>query len=159
MPSFQSDGHEVKYATERRLLKFANKLRAAGDADPIDALMPSQPTEPKACLIANAVNFRSAVSPIDGFWPNGDWHWHMTLPHNVSNERVAEIAKAVGCRTVTTDYRAEKVLDAEAAKRTLAAGRKVRLVILLPKDIGNAARAFDLHVGWTTKYDKTDEEN
>lgn len=154
MPQFDYYPSVRKFATEARLLKFANKLRAAGDADPLDALMPSKPKESKACLIANAVNFRSAVWNIDGTWPDGSWKWHMVFPRNMADERVAEIAKAVGCKTEATDWNATRILDARTADEYRARGRKVRLVLLLPKDIGNTAQAFDRGEGWTTKYDK-----
>jgi hypothetical protein len=41
-----------KRATLQETLDFANKVREAGGADALDALMPSSPQEPGACLIA-----------------------------------------------------------------------------------------------------------
>ena len=77
-------GKSVEYATEAQVLEFAQKLRAAGNGDPIDALFPSTPSVGNACLIANALNFKSYVLPLrDGHWDetryesDGSMEWVM----------------------------------------------------------------------------------
>lgn len=132
-------------ATETALLEFANKLRAAGDADPLGALLPSTPGEEKACLIANALNFTSEVRPdliVDRPTSSGSlakhvhgYVWAMVLPENMSEERVEELAGAVGCST----YR----IPEDRFERSRYANLNGRLVIELPWEIGNAAEAFD----------------
>lgn len=145
-----SEGHV--YAGERRLLNFANKLRAAGDADPLEALMPSKPSDSKACLIANAVNFKSSVTVIgDEPGPKG-YTWVMLFPRNMEHERIEEIAKAVKCKTVEVVYpsRYGACEIPEEGDR-----RKRHLALVLPQDIGNAAETFDASEGWTVKYNKS----
>lgn len=50
-------------ATLEELQEFANKVREAGGGNPLDALMPAVPQDPKQCLIAKNLNFNCTVQP------------------------------------------------------------------------------------------------
>lgn len=133
-------------ATEEALLEFANKLRKAGAADPLESLLPSYQGNSEACLIANALNFKSEIRPdlfarksvntqnIDGN------QWAMLLPENMTEERIRHIAEQVECEVVRLE--GARFEQAIYGLRGLAG----RLVIALPWEIGNAASAFDY--GW-----------
>jgi len=156
MPSFtDTNGKRRNYATEEELLEFANKMREAGDAKPLEALMPSVPQDEKSCLIANAVNFRSTVLPVEGGkWPDGTDLWVM-IPERVGKERLAKIAEAVGCPLIEVwTPKTGGWLQVERPNEEDLNWFKMRTieVIRLPKDIGLAANAFDQGEGWTVKY-------
>jgi hypothetical protein len=66
----------IEFATEAELLEFANKIREAGGANPLDALMPSTPSDSKACLIAQALNFSCVVRIDRARGASPPWrHW------------------------------------------------------------------------------------
>jgi hypothetical protein len=120
-------------ATEEELLEFANKMRKAGAAEPLEALIPSEPSNPKACLIANALNFSCTVAGST----NGDhlrskygfrYVWAMYLPPNTGKEQVKALSEATGVPI-------ESFGD-------IAAGLSP-ILSPLPAHIGNAADAFD----------------
>lgn len=133
---------EVDVASADELLEFVNKGRDAGGADILDALLPSLPSMPGACLIANALNFGCEVlvytiinQPVGSTnftdadievmkWPSGAWKWLMRFPYNTPLDKVDQVAEALEF---------EKISDRE---------------LLLPEPIGNAARAFDLGVAF-----------
>jgi hypothetical protein len=123
----------VPVATEAELLDFCNKMRAAGDADPIGSLLPSSPGNAYECLVANACNFNSTVRP-SGVRDEdtGALNWIMYFPYNMETEHVERIAASVGCETSTHEYN----------------GTTMRL----PEHIGNAAHAFDLGLAFTDYY-------
>lgn len=138
MPSFTRGRHKVKvhFASEERLLAFANELRAGGDAAPLESLMPSIQSNSEACLIANAVNYGSAVQPTSAYNEETcSWTWEMRFPKNMETSRIEKIAKKVNCETIT---RVGQFFHP--------------LALVLPQDIGNTADAFDNDEGWTTKY-------
>lgn len=124
---FEQDGtHLVEVATADELIEFVNIGRKAGGANILDALLPSTPVSPTACLIANALNFNCSVgvrytddrSTIHA-WPSGAWQWIMILPPNMSREQSTKIVRAYELELVKARH------------------------MLLPEHIGNAARAFD----------------
>lgn len=118
-----------KVATEQELLDFANAIRKAGGANVIEALLPSKTSDPKSCLIANALNFSCYVDagPDTKLFASGQYRWFMYLPENMSIERARDIAKAVpGIRL-----------------RHIDDGFGTSLAFSLPEHIGNAAAAFD----------------
>lgn len=118
-------------ATEEELLEFCNKVREAGGANVLEALLPSEVNMPSACLIANALNFGCSVRGFykegdkDNFHPDGDgsYLWGMYFPRNMTDEAIEKVAAAVDCRI-------DRGWDGER-------------VMVLPKHIGNAAAAFD----------------
>lgn len=122
---FFAAGKQLTAANRAALLEFANKVREAGGGTPLSALMPSVPQNHQQCLIARALNFSCAVGPEQGIdverFPSGAIRWVMRVS---SEEKTIEIAKSAGL-----DLRFEGL----------------NLVLLLPEEIGNAARAFDLH--------------
>lgn len=132
-PSFAG----LSYATEDELLAFANKIRKAGGADALSALMPSVASSPSACLIANALNFGCSVDGgtvgLDNIikGPRGENRWVMHLSNDMPQRIVKKIANAVDCPLGQREH-----------------------TILLPWHIGNAAHAFDNRNGWTAKYIK-----
>lgn len=133
MPSFIFGRVDLEYATEEELLAFANKLRKAGAAEPLDALMPSRPNDTKQCLIANACNFSCAVEPYGAM--AGDWY--LVFPWNMPEAECRQIAEEVGC------------------SRHHASNGNWHY-IALPRRIANTAAAFDNGAGWTTKYRKVE---
>lgn len=148
MPKFiEHGGKEKWYATERQLLAFANKMREAGAADPLEALMPSKPKSPETCLIANALNFECSVHGVDD-----DSGWFMHLPANMSRERAQKIAAAVGCELIEGWHDGVGTFVQEASIKNDAYSFDRVLVIRLPEKIGNTADAFDQGNGWTKKY-------
>lgn len=129
------NGDEKAVATEQETLDFANRLRSAGAADTLDALMPSTPEDVDSCLIANACNFKCAVFGA----PNDGERWAMHFPKNTPHARIRALAAAVGCEV-------EEVLD------SLDLESYSRLALVLPEAIGNVAAAFDYGAGWPAKY-------
>lgn len=128
----------VPCATEEELLAFANKLRAAGHAEPLESLMPSTPGNSSSCLIANACNFSSAVRPsalashgID-YRESSDSRefpcWLLSFPRNMGLPRAQAVADAV-------DLPLRTAMDWD--------GTDAYYYIILPREIGNAAHAFD----------------
>lgn len=129
-----------EYCTEEELLAIANKIREAGGAEVLEAFMPSRPSDPSHCLIANALNFGCQVAsypnyrldehyntiPID--IPDGFGTWGMHLPTREIAQMVAD--------TMGWHY------DPDHAPYT----------VRLPERVGNTAAAFDSGQGWTAKY-------
>lgn len=120
---------KVEVATEEELLAFANKVREAGGASVIDALLPSTQSSSYSCLIANALHFSCMVAPLTdrseqglSTHRSGAWVWGMFLPDNMYYTRAKAIADAVDCELIE---------------------RHGQFVVLLPEPIGNAADAFD----------------
>jgi hypothetical protein len=115
----------AEVATEEELLEFANKVRKAGGADVIEALLPSLKGAQSKCLIANALNFSCRVHGYDRWsrWEDGskEYRWCMELPENMDVERAEKIASEVGLE-YDEEYHC----------------------FPLPRHIGNAAYAFDL---------------
>lgn len=139
-------GHTRSVATEVELLDFANEVRKAGGASIIEALLPSEISEPKACLIARALNFECSITPWSpkderskDSWPDGSGKWVM-VPHRgdpAQCEALArELAKSLNLRLVLNSNEEE---DEEGNK----VGPKYVYGLMLPKHIGNAASAFD----------------
>lgn len=123
-----SEKQLVPVATEAELLEFANKVRKAGGAEVIPALLPSLPCDPVACLIANALNFGcevdgTSVLPAE----HGGGLWMMQFlggTHKECLTRRNAVAKALNLELYGDDE-----ADWPA--------------VLLPEHIGNAALAFD----------------
>jgi hypothetical protein len=133
-PPHRKDEYPVhtEMATEQELLDFANALRSAGDADPLEALMPSTPSNEKRCLIANALNFSSAIDTVGlNRHEDGSSVWVITFPDNMAPERHAKIAADLGLKPFDGDYYLWMSEDEQQRS------------YVLPKHIGNAAHAFD----------------
>jgi hypothetical protein len=137
-PAVFNDSGEGKgtfpVATEEELIEFANKVRTAGGADVIDALLPSTQTEPAMCLIANALNFSSHISPLEGansldhrYGPEYRYVWAMHLPFDMADSIALAISEAAGVALV----------------RVFFDGDLCTALAPLPPHIGNAADAFD----------------
>jgi hypothetical protein len=151
MPSFTNHWRQrIEYATEEELLDFANKVRAAGEGDALEALFPSTPGAATACLIAKALNFKCAVSttqPLHGAnLKRGESAWAMVLGARTSRKKARAIADAVECplvETETTTYSPKKMEYI----------RRPEYSIRLPRKIGNTADAFDnASRGWIVAY-------
>lgn len=147
-PIFPGSGRE--YATEQELLDFANKIREAGGADVLEALMPSKPGDAEACLIANALNFGCSVRPVRGHLPtyeDGSSPWVMEIGGD--EDKLRELGEALDLPIVTitrSRFNYSTYLDEYYDVDVLA----------LPKHIGNAAEAFDSGLGWTREYSPED---
>lgn len=139
--TYGESAHYRQVATETELLEFANKMRAAGEGDFLDALMPSVPSDTNQCLIANALNFKCSVfgAPGDQEDSHGDELWAMYFPRNMAHARIRKIAEAVGCEVAEVTDRHD--LQAHS-----------RLCVVLPEEIGLVAKAFDHGHGWPKKY-------
>lgn len=116
-------GNVLPVATEEELLEFCNKVRQAGGANVLEALLPSVQQSSYSCLIANALNFGCSVSP----YMNGIWL--MRFPENISASQRKAISEATG-------------LDVRP-------GVGKSWVMELPEHIGNAAKAFDWGLAFT----------
>ncbi len=122
---------DVEIATEEELLEFCNRVREAGGADILEALLPSRPGNAHECLIANALNFGCSVRPV-GEKRNGLFDkWKMDLPSNLTDEQAAAISEVVGSPVVGRRYSG------------------VYRHVDLPPHIGNAAHAFDEGVAFS----------
>lgn len=168
MPKFHAaPGIIHEYAQEQEVLDFARALREAGNADTLDALMPSQQNNSESCLIANALNFKSAVLPLRDDPSQGIFsvppaafddqsvQWVMVLPNDVD---ATKLGAAVGCDVIEVFYEGRQQLafnrdvrDGEDGEVHYLSFQK-RNAIKLPQRIGNAANAFDRSEGWTAKY-------
>lgn len=116
------DGANHEVATEEELLEFANKVRAAGGGNALEALLPSRKGMPKSCLIARACNFECAVDCTG----HGDGEgWTMQI---FGNEKVA--------RSVSEKLGLTLHVEGEGTDW-------VGHYIELPGTIGAAAMAFD----------------
>lgn len=124
------------------VLEFCNKVRAAGGANPLDALLPAIPQQPNECLIALNLNFSCFVEPggsiyfedTDGSMIN---RWVMII-HDI--EVAENIATELDLDFVTTGNNQVNVG-----------------VILLPEEIGDVAYAFDKWIEypeWYPEFDK-----
>lgn len=111
-------------ATLQETLDFANKVREAGGADALDALMPSSPQEPGSCLIANALNFSCEISGAEGTF--GKNRWAMFLEGAKAIEQARKIGKALDLKIRV--YEEDSFDGAQ---------------ILLPLEIGQVADDFD----------------
>lgn len=119
-------------ATEEEILEYANKLRTAGDADFLDALLPSDREAPDTCLIANALNFSCSISPAvnasQSKYPDEyRYIWSMRLPRSIDA------------------IQAQKLTDAVGASLNWELGFPS---FVLPAHIGNAADAFDARLAF-----------
>jgi hypothetical protein len=109
----------------KKLLKFANAVREAGGGNPLDALMPSVPQDPKRCLIAKNLNFNCEVvgHPDDNRVVVGN-RWIMITTRDIRDK----IAAKLGLKPI--DYRDEDT-------------SRMRYGVVLPRDIGQVASDFD----------------
>jgi hypothetical protein len=113
-------------ASFEELLEFANKVREAGGGNPLDALMPSVPEDPTACLIARNLNFNCSVAGADyGFLESLnlplDDQWVMIVHDEDLARKIAEaIGTTYGWNKEDRDWQ-----------------------IILPKEIGRVASEFD----------------
>lgn len=144
MPYFTELGIRRYYCEEQELLDIANKIRAAGGAEALEAFFPSDIGQEKSCLIANALNFGCKVS---GFFPkivqdgnimfrpayDGDPAWTMQVP---TAKLAKQLAAELGWEVINVP--------------------SYRNFIILPQKVGNTAAAFDERKGWTKKYGRTD---
>ena len=117
----------TKRASLRKTLNFANKVREAGGANALEALMPSHPQEPSACLIANALNFDCQISG-SSTWSD-DRSWSMYLKGAKAIEKGRKIAAAL------------KLEIREKSSPFYPQDNGVE--IILPPEIGQVAHDFD----------------
>lgn len=114
-------------ATLDELLEFCNKVREAGGGDVLNELLPGVPYLDNACLIARNLNFSCRVS--GGFMRNISWRaqyddhemkWFMFVSDSEVRRKIAD----------ALDLPIDETLSRMPG-------------ILLPKEIGRAAAAFD----------------
>lgn len=105
-------------ATLEETLEFANAVRKAGGGTPIDALIPSIPTNSEACLIARNLNFNSRVDACDEADLSG--RWFMAFEDATVRD---DVAKALNLACYGDDFSL--------------------FGVLLPPEIGAVALAYD----------------
>lgn len=128
---------DLQVATEEELLEFANAVREAGGASPIEALIPSAPSVSNQCLIANALNFQSKVDIINE-WSVSEEYWDRIKPKNFREHTWGML--------VESDELAEKIqLSVEGTSIVKPKYEEMYFsaYVVLPAHIGNAAHAFD----------------
>lgn len=70
-------------ATPEEIREFCNRVRVAGGADVLDALLPSIPDDPESCLIARNLNFHCEVNGDNNNYASASGtKWHMTIMEN-----------------------------------------------------------------------------
>lgn len=135
----------------QHVLEFANKVRNAGGANPIDALMPSVPEDSSACLIARNLNFSCDVEPIsflragtdiDNIDPRAHIHgdaWGMFVEDEDVLERIAEATglPVVHAPVLTWTYDEGSDVEGSYAVDHLRSG------IELPDELRDVAQSFD----------------
>src|SRR4051812_34694482 len=113
-PEDVEDGSEnprrIPFASKDELLAYANRIREAGGANALDALLPSTPQQNSACLIARALNFGCKVYPYvsETDYADGSQRWVMKTPDAGTTR---QLAKAIGARTIWLNYVDERVID------------------------------------------------
>ena len=137
MPKLEIDYMQyVPFAGKEELLAYVNRIREAGGANALEALVPSIPGSQEACLIARALNFGCKVYVAGGGdYKDGSRRWVMETPDNETTRR---LAKGMRERTRWLDEDHELVVHRKPYPES-----GDRLVMVLPKRIGNAAHAFD----------------
>lgn len=125
----------MERATLVDTFEFVNLIRAAGGADPVDALMPGVPMDPSRCLLANNLNFDCRVRggskmehdgrevTID--YEDGECAWFMFT--NDDKELSNNLAAAVGSKAMIVGG------DGDGAE----------WAVLLPQQFAMVARDFD----------------
>lgn len=111
------------HATIPELIRFANRVRAAGGGNAIDALFPAHPSDAKQCLIAQALNFNCLISQGEGEYPDGEDKWCIYVDDRDVAERIAAELRRKVKVTPRRGYR--------------------KYAVALPKRIGRAAEAYD----------------
>lgn len=141
MPTFVASGDwekttPIEYASEEEVLAYVNRVREVGGGDILDALLPSEPGNANACLIARGLNFSCEVWPIYDRRNNGEWWgWRMEVDASIADKLIED---------------SELGLEYQDDIRNVTYGNLIHLI--LPRRIGAAAQAFDEFQGWTTKY-------
>lgn len=119
------------------VLAFANAVREAGGANPLDALVPGIPDKENACLIARNLNFSCSVFPA----------WAATDKQSFFNSRLVYEDGEVVWHMHIDD---EAVIDTISERLGLPVDvdQKGNRVLRLPRKIGRVARAFDAINGY-----------
>lgn len=122
---------EGKIASEQEVIDFANKVREAGGGDLIEALMPSYPSDPNTCLIANALNFECKING----WRAANVEAEEILDRDILPYKAVD--GFLWSMSVETDDLAEKI----AAALDLPYIDNGR--VILPGEIASVATKFD----------------
>lgn len=126
-----------KRATLGELKQFADKVRAAGGGNPIDALIPAVPEDISQCLIARNLNFNCSVggwrpSSMEEHWDNPG-AWWMSVD---SEELARKIGKALRLQVAYNESELQK------------------WGIKLPRRIAAVAEAFDTWAEAASAYEE-----
>lgn len=141
-PGINGQPLELPVATEQELLEFCNRVREAGGAEVLEALLPSRQGNANSCLIATSLNFGCSVGPNhdtkldveDYKYSNYAYgEWHMRLPVGMEQERMEKIAEAAGGELHSEHY--------------------YYPYVVLPEHIGHAAGAFDKGIRFNHLHD------
>lgn len=136
-------------ANRAELLEFCKRVRDIGGGSPLEALLPGQTGVSDSCLIARNLNFDCRVAPYPNSIPTNGTHNPISIdPNDVIKTRQIYIKDEQF--VFTEEQWMMAVEDRLVAKRIakqlhlkVALDCDCNAVILLPKEIGNAAMAFD----------------
>jgi hypothetical protein len=139
-------------ASLQELLDFANKVRAAGGGNPLDALMPATPLDTQKCLIAKNLNFNcevkgagdskilaGAIDEDDAVceWLKSDKaddnNWSMFIDEKETRDKIADALNLLAFDSSEGKY------DCTTCEEY----QKQWFCIVLPEDIGQVASDFD----------------
>lgn len=156
--------HTMECLTEEELLEFANKIREAGGAELIEALLPSRPNDPSSCLIANALNFTSRVTGGEHYGKQGfqipeyplqrggedafDYRDRLDAYYEAKNDNRITLDSGDPTWVMkTTPERAEKIGTALGLNWSVSPQEDVGN-IELPEAVGNCAYLFDRNLAF-----------
>lgn len=128
----------VQRASNEELLKFANAVREAGGANPLEALMPAVPQESEQCLIALNLNFDCKVE--------GTSDQAEELGLEEFGEAFEDTSSSNGWSMYIGGPRAKKIARAIRKKlglKFVEREESTEIEIPLPPEIGQAAADFD----------------
>jgi hypothetical protein len=148
LPHMPTDG----YAPPAEVLDFCNRVRAAGGAKALDALMPGVPSDSSSCLIARNLNFQCEVQPchshiskknqpVAAAYSDNEAMWFMRVEDEKTRHRIArELDLPLMQFQGTPCLKPSDEAGGAAVWKFVGPPYEA---ILLPREIGRTAAAFD----------------
>lgn len=146
-------------ATADELMAFCNKVREAGGANVIDAFFPAYPEDAGACLIAQSLNFDCVVACINPdhteAWgkilgPEYPVRYELRPGEGVRGYKYLRYPDGSSVHALDNVWimKVQHGDDTESAAKAEEIAKKLDLPyyrnqIFLPREIANAAKAFD----------------
>lgn len=136
---------EERMATEADTLEFCNRVRDAGGANALKALLPSEPQNSLTCLIAGGLNFHCAVSPYESVrnsFFHADTLTELGYPHksNVGPDECCVWVMKVRSRALADKIGSVLGLPVEDSRYGTG---EFPAIVVLPYKIGMVAETFD----------------